>query len=635
MKNILFLSLIFFTIIISKGQELPKDLIDRANSTDYIFEGKVISQNSYITSNRKILTSNTILISKILKGNIECGTIELITNGGNVNNRTSYSHHRLKLNIDDMGIFLCSNTNKELSTTDFYLENNLNTVDATFEKQSFISYWWNGEYYNASDVFQNFNDIADAYNAFQLISGLTFLDCNQTNIFTKKNETIYNSLNKSYVLPSCSITNISPLNLAGGIKDTLRIKGVNFGPIKGEVYFKDSEDGGVSEVFTKSQMLWTDTLITVIVPSNTYYDSNGVTLFGNSLGSGPVKVKRLATSSNPSSIATSTQKLHVKYSAFNNSNRLAHRLTPKTGFNNKYTYHCTNEVASYKNGLMKKIIKKAIRDWRCLTGVHIELGNDISYNNPIIDREDSLCVIGFTNSTGNILAEASPIAQTCWSPLEAKHIPQISEVDVLIDSTQNWYLDTLSLTIPMNNPRYIDFYSVILHEFGHSLGLNHTIDTNELMHYAINYDDFNSRNIDISNDPSCDEGSNWVVQNTVNSSSIINPLCGVTLVGVDSNAPCSQNLEIFENEIENINYSIYPNPLLNELFIDVKLNNDNLLNIEIIDLQGKYITRHKYLATEGHNKIQLNINNINTGFYLLKISSENRLININHKIIKK
>jgi len=629
MKNILFLSLTFLITFILKSQELPIDLIQRANSVDYIFEGKVISQNSYKTSNRQILTSNTILISKILKGDIECGTIELITDGGSVENTRSYPKHVLNLKEGNMGIFLCSNSNKENSPIDFYLENNPEKIEASFQKQSYISYWWDGVKFNAADLFENFNDIALAYNAFELISGLTFTDCSQNAI-----NNIFQTNNGFNVTPIDSfpveITNIHPLNLAGGIKDTLYIEGYNFGSIKGEVYFKDADDGGVSEVFTNNGILWTDQLITIIVPSNISYDSLGVTLFGRPAGSGPVKIKRHSTNTSPVSIDTSSQILHIEYSPYNNSNGLAHKLAPFNAFNQKLTFHCTNELSSYKNGLMKDVIQKAIDDWVCLTGVDFEIGNDVPNSTQVI-KEDTLCVIGFNSLSSNLLALSTPIEKDCLNSA-GDWVPAVTEWDISIDSNQNWFLDTVSSSIPMNTPRYIDFYATILHEIGHCLLLNHTIDTTEIMHYSINFENFTSRNIDVINDLSCEAGAHWVLHNTNNP---LSSLCDMSPISVNPNPACAQQFSIYEYNNTKIEYFIYPNPTTDHLFIEIDLTEKTNLTYSIYNVNGQILNSYPISAYSGLNKYSINIDNLNTGLYFLNIKSNDNKININQKIIKK
>ncbi len=173
----------------SYGQEIPIDIIDRVNAVDYIFEGEVIKSTPYKTANgRYIYTSNTIEISKILKGNLKCGTIELITDGGIVDDHWVDRSHSLNLTEKCKGIFLATNTGKELSSVDFYDENNLQKIEATFQNQSFIKYWHDGVEWRISDLWANYDSLIQVYNLAELITGLNFKDCERSSLFENDNE---------------------------------------------------------------------------------------------------------------------------------------------------------------------------------------------------------------------------------------------------------------------------------------------------------------------------------------------------------------------------------------------------------------------------------------------------------------
>lgn len=158
--------------------EIPIDIVDRINAVDYIFEGTVIKSTPYKTENGKyILTSNTIEIHKVLKGDLSCGTVELVTSGGMVDDLWVEVSHSLDLRKGCTGIFLAKGTNKELSPIDFFSETNYQKLEATFENQSFIKYWYDGVEWKASDVWANFHHFAELYDFAEFITGYNFIDC--------------------------------------------------------------------------------------------------------------------------------------------------------------------------------------------------------------------------------------------------------------------------------------------------------------------------------------------------------------------------------------------------------------------------------------------------------------------------
>ena len=166
MKKLSVLSVLILTLNFVFGQEIPISIVDRLNSVNFIFEGTVIHSEAYYNSNGTyIYTSNTVEISRILKGGIECGTIEIITYGGQVGGESIEVSHTLQLIEGSMGIFLCDETDSPLSIVDFYPETNVEKLEATFENQSFIRYWWDGQGINAADLWLNYDSLAAIWNA--------------------------------------------------------------------------------------------------------------------------------------------------------------------------------------------------------------------------------------------------------------------------------------------------------------------------------------------------------------------------------------------------------------------------------------------------------------------------------------
>jgi hypothetical protein len=78
------------------------------------------------------------------------------------------------------------------------------------------------------------------------------------------------------------------------------------------------------------------------------------------------------------------------------------------------------------------------------------------------------------------------------------------------------------------------------------------------------------------------------------------------------------------NEISNLlGYNVYPNPAQRELNIDFTLENSGNVKIQLIDISGRTIREMNQEFRSGNNSINLNIGDINNGFYFVKIENNN------------
>jgi len=69
--------------------------------------------------------------------------------------------------------------------------------------------------------------------------------------------------------------------------------------------------------------------------------------------------------------------------------------------------------------------------------------------------------------------------------------------------------------------------------------------------------------------------------------------------------------------------TIYPNPASNYLNVDVKANNTVEYRIELLDLSGRILRSNSKKAAAGLNHSELELNGLNSGLYLIRISSRN------------
>ncbi|HIP35310.1 MAG TPA: T9SS type A sorting domain-containing protein [Crocinitomix sp.] len=801
------------------GQEIPISIIDRINSVNYIFEGEVISSEPYFSHDgRYIHTSNTVEITKLLKGDIECGTIEIITLGGDMISERLEVTHTLTLSKGSKGIFLCSQTNRPVSIVDFYSETNPEKLEASFENQSFIRYWWDGQGINASDIWNNYDSLNLLYNSTEAITGLSFIDCekklsfptnsstnqqvdlditfpnylksdfdslisyielqrrfytrenqdrdngkifyntenliitgnttkylefditvkddlgigylDQSGIRLKYNTSVFGSnvvsnnniivtrgtlnsdpncysapipsddnsftvlipalettfsqckapilttpqsimhikmeildcnINSSIILqdtatffgpsmmidysayadfpadtfstyyefiehnqiesvPNCvaTITEFSPLEVAGGIGEVLNIRGFQFGDTRGDgvIFMKNADDGGTSDIYLDAldYVLWSDTLIQIKVPSYDTAMVNNIANEGLPAGTGTFKVFTDA-----GDFAISPSPLKIKYSISNHSSKNPYILTPRNEFSQAYVFHCDTAVANYKNGAMKDVIDKALRDWKCLTGINWYMGADTIYSDTL-PLNDTICIIRL----GNIPNSSAYARTTSWSGVCGEYIH--FETDITLDTTYNFYCDTLGSTVPSGQQ---SLYSIILHELGHAHGLKHVIDINAVMHYGLAPGAIGITNL--NNDISCDEGGNWMMDFSTSPVNITT--CSSSSNITRFNNPCSQ-LDIVETTTSEIKYNFYPNPVINNLNINFYAIQNNKISIKLFDMKGATIVTYQEELQEGDNNLNFDVSLIPNGVYILQVKSLDNQININSKIIK-
>jgi hypothetical protein len=104
---------LFFTSFLSalNAQYVEVPLQKKIQNAPFIFEGEVISSESFMPEEQKIIyTSHIIKISKILKGDFPNDEVEIITVGGSVNGLRLDVTNNLMLRDGWEGIFFCKNT---------------------------------------------------------------------------------------------------------------------------------------------------------------------------------------------------------------------------------------------------------------------------------------------------------------------------------------------------------------------------------------------------------------------------------------------------------------------------------------------------------------------------------------------
>ncbi len=169
------------SVTLSFGQITKANLIDIITDADYILEGKVIRSDSYWNQNNDfIYTSQTIEISKLFKGSLNCGTVEILTVGGRVGDMELYVSHNLQFRVGEVGLFFCNPTTFEMPSIDYYTESNDDVLEVSYSEQGYLKYFADNFNPIASNLFYQFDSLVQVYDIVELATQLQYTDCNPT-----------------------------------------------------------------------------------------------------------------------------------------------------------------------------------------------------------------------------------------------------------------------------------------------------------------------------------------------------------------------------------------------------------------------------------------------------------------------
>jgi hypothetical protein len=91
---------------------------------------------------------------------------------------------------------------------------------------------------------------------------------------------------------------------------------------------------------------------------------------------------------------------------------------------------------------------------------------------------------------------------------------------------------------------------------------------------------------------------------------------------------CPHHTEIDETVFQKNGISVYPNPAID--IISIKFNSLNDINgdinAEIFDIHGKLKFKQNYSSLEDNKSIEIYLNDLNQGMYLIQISSSDKVL---------
>jgi len=465
MKKLYTVFLLFVTLSVGNlfGQCMlyPVSLTDKVNNSNYIIEGKVISSKPFWNAaHNYIYTSNLIEVKQVIKGSTSPAYLEIITSGGEIDQRKLIVDPSLQLKQDESGVFM-------LNSFEQQTQYGYATYQVYSDQQGFFKF--NALENSANVPFEKYNDINnDLYSKLELLLG------KQITPYTNTTSNPSGSGKFGGSSSINAITGISPTTISAGTNSILTITGTGFGtgPASSTLYvdFLNADDGGTTRIQPHSSQYisWTNTQIQVRVPTRTSQSGTA--------GTGAVRVVSVGNFTFTSAVLT------INYGELNVYNSTAATIfqTRLVDLNNSGGISFQMFTGFNSNTAAKASFIRALNTWRCNTGVNFTLGSTTSIN-VYPPASDNTSVVRF--DVGNQLSAGQlGVCSSWWSACGSG--PNwnyfVTELDVDFDDATTWQFGPTLAT-----GGQMDFESVALHELGHGHQLAHVINNSDPMHYSI------------------------------------------------------------------------------------------------------------------------------------------------------
>jgi hypothetical protein len=275
-----------------------------------------------------------------------------------------------------------------------------------------------------------------------------------------------------------------------------------------------------------------------------------------------------------------------------------------------YTFHLSSSFSITDSA--EGAFRKAIRTWRCATGVNFKLGADTTYNTI---RRDSVNIVKWDdgpldNLPSNVLARTEVRLNECPDVAEQGYFAR--DIDFVFSRQQAWNFDTTLI----DSTKW-DFLSVALHEMGHGHLLYHVIDSTDLMHYSI--DSGGTRRILAGFTLAA---GNWVVDSSV----IGHGACPLPMTRVNP-ADCNSLPILTPFEI-GPKLAIFPNPSAGRVKIQIDGKPFGaVISVTLLNASGNVVPAAKYGVDRiAPNLWDLEMTSLPSAMYLIKVRFEKSVI---------
>lgn len=440
-------------------------------------------------------------------------------------------------------------------------------------------------------------------------------------------------------------------------KDYVTIHGEYFGSVKGDIMMQDTDTIQWLKLDRNVDIeSWTDDKIVFTVPS-TLPINYAVTSQLKVPGSGKIKVLTKASLTSIPHEVVSDNELKVISSRRNISRNVTptpykakmflggpdlvsdrHQIKNQSG----YLFFLDPDLIALNNNV-QECVQEAMDGWICATNVRfglsqVNLPSFPFYNDQVRDNVSTITKAIPLSSTGSkVLAFTKIWNHQCTDNTSLLPVEYCTEIDIVFTDLPK-YINSywFDYTRLVNQPAHkYDFYSIILHEFGHALLLNHVNEKESIMRAGTLTagHDFNHwhRKINLSN------GEINAGEEIVDESSHINyancqggapfdPM--VPLILSNCNVPTSAD-KIYTSA-EEVKVLVSPNPFEKDLSINFELHNSALVKYEIFTIDGKKMYESKELFLKsGVHELNWNSTGYHKGVYLMKLQLDEE-----HKTIK-